>query len=68
MIMGKIVPEGTVVYVHAMAANMSPANFMDPEKFVPERWLKDPPERYADDCLEAVQAFSIGPRGCIGRK
>ncbi|KAK8029628.1 hypothetical protein PG993_010919 [Apiospora rasikravindrae] len=67
MILNKHVPEGTVVYVHAMAANLSPANFVDPHDFVPERWLKPPPAEYADDNLHATQAFSLGPRGCIGR-
>ncbi|KAK8062765.1 Cytochrome P450 [Apiospora hydei] len=67
LILDRHVPEGTVAYVHAMAANLSPANFADPEDFVPERWLKQPPAKYADDHLEATQAFSLGPRGCIGR-
>ncbi|KAK6863710.1 hypothetical protein PG995_000238 [Apiospora arundinis] len=67
LILGQHVPEGTVVYVHAMAANLSPANFANPNDFVPERWLKQPPAEYADDNLEATQAFSLGPRGCIGK-
>ncbi|KAK8137100.1 hypothetical protein PG984_005040 [Apiospora sp. TS-2023a] len=67
LIAGRHVPEGTVVYVHAMAANLSPANFANPNDFVPERWLKQPPAEYVDDNHEATQAFSLGPRGCIGK-
>ena len=43
---------------------MSPENFVDPEDFRPERWLK----RDSSERLEASQPFSMGPRGCIGRK
>ncbi|RYO81975.1 hypothetical protein DL766_003476 [Monosporascus sp. MC13-8B] len=66
-IVGQVVPEGTVVYVHPMSINLSPNNFADPLEFVPERWLKDPPAKYANDNLEATQPFSVGPKSCIGR-
>ncbi|RYP86559.1 hypothetical protein DL769_000731 [Monosporascus sp. CRB-8-3] len=66
-IAGQLVPEGTAVYVHPMSANLSPMNFADPLEFVPERWLKDPPAKYANDNLEATQPFSVGPKSCIGR-
>ncbi|KAK7959301.1 cytochrome P450 [Apiospora aurea] len=45
LILDRHVPEGTVVYVHAMAVNLSPANLADPDDFVPERWLKPPPAK-----------------------
>ncbi|RYP03582.1 hypothetical protein DL764_005043 [Monosporascus ibericus] len=66
-IVNQVVPEGTVVYVHPMSINLSPMNFADPLEFVPERWLKDPPAKYANDNLEATQPFSVGPKSCIGR-
>ena len=56
----------TVVAVHSWAMNHNPSNFADPWKFIPERFLGD--ERYATDKLDAVQAFSLGPRNCLGRK
>ena len=45
----------------------SPANFKDPELYLPERWL-DTEGPYANDRREALQPFSFGPRNCIGRK
>ncbi|GFF65623.1 isotrichodermin C-15 hydroxylase [Aspergillus lentulus] len=65
MIAGNWVPGGTVVSVSQLAANHSPANFTDPEQFIPERHLGDP--RFANDNKEAMQPFSYGPRNCIGR-
>ncbi|KAK7751934.1 hypothetical protein SLS62_006077 [Diatrype stigma] len=44
------------------------AKLENPEKFAPERWLRNPecdPE-YADDNREAHQPFSVGPRNCVG--
>ena len=39
-------------------------NFPDPYEFNPERWLSpDGP-----DILEASQPFSLGSRGCLGKK
>jgi len=43
---------------------MSPDNFRDPEKFIPERWIGS---EYASDKKGARQAFSYGPRNCIGK-
>lgn len=62
------VPPYTAVYVSQWAAYKSPTNFADPENFVPERWSKNPPARYANDNKKVLQPFSIGPRNCIGRK
>lgn len=46
--------------------------FKDPEKFIPERWLKD---GMADACPEAKSSnpfvylpFGHGPRACVGRR
>lgn len=47
------------------AATHSERNFHDPYTFKPERWMdKD----NAVDKLGASNAFSLGPRGCIGKK
>ncbi|KAI0874467.1 cytochrome P450 [Hypoxylon argillaceum] len=63
-VMGKWIPAGTSVSVHPTAANFSPANFRNPEAFIPERWLGDP--EYKDDVREVLQPFSVGPRNCLG--
>lgn len=41
-------------------------NFTMPDSFIPDRWLGD--ARFSNDCHEALQAFSYGPRNCIGKK
>ena len=56
----------TVVTINPYAANRSAENFRDPHSFVPERWLNDP--AYDSDKRDVVQAFSFGPRDCIGKR
>lgn len=56
----------TRVFVSQYPAYMSPANFKDPESFIPERWL--PGTEYNDDRRDVLQPFSIGPRNCLGKK
>jgi cytochrome P450 len=61
---GLWVEEGTSVAVNSWAASHNPKNFKDCDKFIPERWL-DP--AYSTDIKKAMQPFSLGPRGCIGK-
>lgn len=56
----------TKVGVSAWAASHSKHNFLEPDKYLPERWLGDP--RFESDHRKASQAFSYGPRNCIGKK
>ncbi|KAH0370261.1 benzoate 4-monooxygenase cytochrome P450, partial [Aureobasidium melanogenum] len=51
------------VSTNPFAASMSSANFKDPFKFDPERWL----DNTNPDDLDASQPFSYGPRACMGR-
>ncbi|EAT92397.2 hypothetical protein SNOG_00902 [Parastagonospora nodorum SN15] len=39
---------------------------VDPQKFIPERWLDD--ERFVNDQKTAFHPFSYGPRDCLGKK
>ena len=55
----------TGVSINQYAAYHSLTNFVDPETFVPERWLSDP--RYVSDNQEVFHPFSYGPRNCIGK-
>lgn len=59
------IPGGTTVSTCMWAATHAPENFADPYEFRPERWLD---RETATDKLGASNAFSLGPRGCIGRK
>ncbi|KAI0396507.1 cytochrome P450 [Xylariaceae sp. FL0594] len=63
-VLGKWLPGGTHVSVHHYSTYRSPANFKNPDKFVPERWLGDP--EYEDDNRDVHQPFSVGPRNCLG--
>lgn len=65
MVCGQWLPSGTRAAVHTYAASHLTANFKDPELFVPERWLGD--EAYRNDSRDACQAFSFGPRNCLGQ-
>jgi cytochrome P450 len=65
---GEHIAGGTTVSVYSWAATHSPDNFARPNEFVPERWLEGADGApYAGDRKEASQAFSLGPRGCIGK-
>ena len=59
-----LIPPGAVVYVSTWAASHSEMNFHQPYDFIPERWI-DP---QCKDVKGASQPFSLGARGCLGRK
>jgi len=62
-----------MVEVQHWSINHSTDNWSDPWEFRPERFLpatateKGSSDR-GHDVLESLQAFSNGPRNCIGRK
>ncbi|KAI4284881.1 MAG: hypothetical protein L6R38_001090 [Xanthoria sp. 2 TBL-2021] len=64
---GKFVPQNTSVGVHQWSTYRSSANFASPDTFDPERWLPEAPTKYRSDIKAALQPFSLGPRGCIGK-
>ncbi|KAF5027086.1 hypothetical protein F66182_798 [Fusarium sp. NRRL 66182] len=61
---GNWVPKGTEVYTSAWTVTHDEANFHAPYEFKPERWL----DKSCEDNLDASQPFSLGPRGCVGKK
>lgn len=71
LIDGQHVPAGTTVGVHQAAAYHSSRNFHAPCEFHPVRWMPEELQRpdsvFRDDRREVVNAFSVGPRNCIGR-
>ncbi|KAL8312494.1 hypothetical protein RB597_002900 [Gaeumannomyces tritici] len=64
IVCGDFVPGGTHVGIYHYAAYHSPANFEEPDSFLPERWL---PGSGFRDKKEAYEPFSIGPLNCIGQ-
>ncbi|KAI1817145.1 isotrichodermin C-15 hydroxylase [Poronia punctata] len=67
-ILGRFVPEGTYVEIAQWSMNHSKENWTDPWTFNPERFLKSSQEALQEgNKLEALQAFNVGPRNCIGR-
>jgi len=65
-IAGRWVPPGTMVGVQQWSAYLSERNFVDADKFCPERWLNNGGAKYKNDKREVVNAFSMGPRNCLG--
>ncbi|KAI1130325.1 isotrichodermin C-15 hydroxylase [Nemania abortiva] len=65
---GHFTPEGTLVEIQHWSMNHSSENWADPWDFKPERFLGTSKEALeAGNKLEALQAFNVGPRNCIGR-
>jgi cytochrome P450 len=69
-VLGRRVPPGTRIMVSHYATYHNSKNFADPDEFAPQRWLSiqdGGEERFRNDRLGAVQAFSVGPRNCVGQ-
>lgn len=69
VVAGHPLPAGTTVAVAPWASVFSPRHFVEPERFLPERWLDGPDAdpRFANDRRAASQPFGTGPRGCMGK-
>lgn len=63
---GQALPAGTVVSVTPCASYRAERNFVDPERFLPDRWLSK-----TDDGVGVSKAafnpFSLGPDNCPGQ-
>ena len=66
-ICGIAIPQGTRVGVPQKTAYRLACNFVEPESFLPERWLPDPEGRFALDQKAILEPFMVGPRRCIAR-
>jgi cytochrome P450 len=60
---GKLLPGGTIVTLQMYAVHTDPNLWEEPDKFMPERWLKENPI----DVFNRIIPFSRGVRACIGR-
>ncbi|KAK2040152.1 cytochrome P450 [Colletotrichum somersetense] len=63
---GYYVPAGMTVAVPPWVSTHSSCNFIDPDEFLPERWLGED-ARFAGDRPNASLPFGTGPRVCIGK-
>ncbi|KAF8863522.1 cytochrome P450 [Acephala macrosclerotiorum] len=68
VIAGHHLPEGVVVGIPCYSAFRSRANFSSPNEFIPERWLPEHQEEFAEDRREAFNPFSLGVHGCLGQQ
>ncbi|KAH6605889.1 hypothetical protein Trco_005042 [Trichoderma cornu-damae] len=68
-IAGWFVPEGTRVGIWQWAMYHDERLFIEPSRFDPDRFYNkgDEKSRYAGDRIDAVNAFLVGQRNCIGR-
>ncbi|CAO3619566.1 unnamed protein product [Cunninghamella echinulata] len=59
------IPKNTIIIGNMNHAHKNPEYWLNPDEFIPERWLEGatPPP-----CLDAYYPFSAGSRGCIGKK
>lgn len=56
---GYYIPGDTTVYVSQHATNHSTRNFVEPDSFIPERWLKDAPAKFKDVRIQTVAAWEL---------
>ncbi|VDH98564.1 cytochrome P450, family 49, subfamily A [Mytilus galloprovincialis] len=63
---GYQVPAGTIVEFCNFVLFKSPDHFVDPEEFLPERWLRDGSAHNIHPYL--LTPFGHGPRMCAGRR
>lgn len=68
-IAGSFVPGGTRVGIWQWAIYRDERLFLEPSRFDPDRFYNkgDEKSRYVGDRLDAVNAFLVGQRSCIGR-
>lgn len=64
-------PQQAFLSVYQWATFQNPVNFVEPESYIPERWLPAThpqyEERFTADNRAVFKPFSYGPRDCIGK-
>jgi len=64
---GYKIPKGTTVIRCGSSSQNDPANFKNPDKFLPERWLRGCPDRHNADPFANIP-WGHGARSCIGQR
>lgn len=62
-----LIPKGTYVVITGYVSANDPKNFPEPEKFLPERWLRGHPDHNTAHPYAHIP-FGFGPRMCVGRR
>ncbi|KAL6455926.1 hypothetical protein MHYP_G00357770 [Metynnis hypsauchen] len=60
-------PKGTQFHLCHYAASHDENEFPDPERFVPERWLRGVPSRSQHHPFSSIP-FGVGVRACVGKR
>lgn len=66
IVAGQVLPADTVVSVPPWATYRAKRNFVEPDRFMPARWLSDSKSGVRDD-KTAFNPFSLGPHNCPGQ-
>eukprot|EP00092_Neocalanus_flemingeri_P104678 GFUD01134110.1.p1 GENE.GFUD01134110.1~~GFUD01134110.1.p1 ORF type:complete len:474 (-),score=122.38 GFUD01134110.1:111-1532(-) len=67
VIAGYQIPKGTSVIRVGSTSSNDPTSFLNPEKFLPERWLRGCPERHSAHSFANIP-WGHGARACIGQR
>jgi cytochrome P450 len=65
---GFSIPSGTTMYIVASTTQRDPANFSEPDKFIPERHSKEQKRERIKKSKCAMVPFGYGQRRCIGER
>lgn len=63
---GYQVPKGTEVSMISLSLFRNPDYYQNPDKFMPERWLREPQSKKNNPFVHLP--FGFGARSCIGRR
>lgn len=61
---GRVVPPNTVLSTHTFTLHRDARNFTKPERFLPDRWLKQPGKNEKHN-VQAFSPFGYGTTSCI---
>ena len=64
---GYLIPKGSQVVNSIYVNGQNPKNFPEPEKFLPERWLRGHPDESKAHKFAHIP-FGFGPRSCLGKR
>uniref|UniRef100_A0AC35TMC7 Cytochrome P450 n=1 Tax=Rhabditophanes sp. KR3021 TaxID=114890 RepID=A0AC35TMC7_9BILA len=66
VIQGKLIPKDTTIMPHIFSVMKYDKDFVDSDKFMPERWLNENMKTFKKELGEKLVPFSLGKRQCAG--